>query len=223
MKKLSLIVLFTIILNIDSNAKFGEFYNYGGGVSVSIMDNFAYGAQTTPQKVYFGGGINYGMSLNEEFNLLIGLDFQSVAPNNARSDYEFCDGSPTCLPEAKSAQLYIPLGFEYYSNTNRSKFQSFYNAHLIPTFSVTESVKVTPFDLSHIAQTPYTVKDNGFKFQNLYLSIGVNNEFGINEKFKIFIEPSMRYSLLFKREDVINPDYMILIKVGCKYRALSKK
>jgi hypothetical protein len=222
MKNYILLLCFSILFNLATQAKINEFYNFGASVNLSMMDNFAYGASTNPNKLFIGGGLNYGFSLNEEFNLLVGLDFQSVAPNNARSDYEICDGSPSCLPESKSSQLYIPIGFEYYSNTNRSRFQSFYNVNLIPAFSVTENINITPYNTEHIAQASYKVSDNGFKFQNLFLSIGVNNEFGFNEKIKVFIEPSMRYSLLFKREDVVNPNYMIMVKIGFKYRGVKK-
>ena len=222
MKTKHILVIFLSLFLSKSQAKFKEYYNYGASVNLSVMDNFAYGASTSPNRLFVSGSLNYGASLNDEFNLLIGLDFGTVSPNNATSDYKVCDGSPSCDAESHSFQFFLPIGFEYYTNTNRSKFQSFYVVNVIPAFSVTESVDITPYDINHIAQPTYTNKDNGFKFQNLYLSIGVNNEFGLSQKFKIFIEPSMKYSLLFKREDVVNPAYMLCLKIGCKFRTMSK-
>ena len=126
--------------------------------------------------------------------------------------------STYCYPEVTSHQIFIPIGFEYYTNTDRSTFQSFFNVHLIPSFSLSERREITPFDSSSVvALEPYTVT-SGFGFQDLNLKIGLNNEFGINENLKVYIEPSVRHSLLFRKEDVVNPDWTISLKIGVKYR-----
>ena len=211
-------LLLSITGNVLAQSSFGQFYSFSGNVHVCLLDNKQYGARTAPNKLHVGGGIGASASINDQFNLTLGLNYLTIQPNNARSDYSFDLGYPSYIPEVKSSQLFIPIGFEYYSNTDRSPFQSFYSIHLIPSFSITEVMNIIPFDEFHIAQPIITKKDNGFKFQDLHFQIAVNNEFSINENYKIFVEPALRHTILFKSEDVVNPDYMISLKVGFKFR-----
>ena len=215
MKKL-LFSIFVTLITQTAEAQFGRFVSYDFNVHLAAMDNYQYGTRTRPDRLHWGVGAGFGTSINDDFNLLIGVDWMTVNPNNTRSDYELCN-SPSCLPEVKSQQIFIPIGFEYYTNTDRSTFQSFFNVHLIPSFSLSETRNITPFDSMHVAQAPYTEK-SGFGFQDLNLKIGLNNEFGLNENLKIYVEPSVRHSLLFRSEDVVNPDWTISLKIGIRYR-----
>lgn len=214
------LLLATPLVSLGSN--FGQFISYQANYHVSVLDNVQYGISTRPNKVHMGGGLGFGASINDMFNLLIGVDYMTIQPNNARSDYSFDLGYKSYQPFVTSAQLFLPIGFEYYSNTDRSPFQSFYSVHLIPSFSITEKMDIIPFDEFHIAQPNILIEDNGFKFQDFSLQIAINNEFSINENYKVFIEPSIRHSILFRAEDVVNPDYMLSIKIGFKFRGEGK-
>ena len=79
---------------------------------------------------------------------------------------------------------------------------------------------MTPFgyDNMPIENGEYTVKNNGFNFQDFHFQIAINNEFGLTENYKIYVEPSMSHTILFKKEDVVNPDYIIGLKIGFRYR-----
>lgn len=223
MKRIYLILLFSALANqLVSQKKFGEFISYYGSIQASIADNIQYGTKTRPNRIHIGLEVGGGMSVSKRFNLLLGLGFMQMKPNNTRSDYTICDGSPSCIPITVSNQLFLPFGFEYYLNTDRSPFQSFYSIKLVPSFSVTEKTEIIPFDADHAALPAIVKKNNGFKFQDFHFQIAINNEIGINQDYKIFIEPSASHSLLFRKEDFVNPDYMISLKIGFRFRGEKK-
>lgn len=219
MRKLLLPLLACLlsVKTISAQSNFGDYKSYHFFFNSAIADNKQYGIDTSPRRYHWGIGAGASVSINDDFNLLLGLNYMLVKPNNTRSDYTFCTGA-SCLPISVSNQLFLPVGVEYYGNTDQSPFQMFYALRLVPAFSVTEVTEVIPFDEFHIAQPSYELKNNGFKFQDLQVQIAINNEFSINQKYKIYVEPSLSHSILFRSEDVINPDYMISLKVGFKIR-----
>jgi hypothetical protein len=219
MKKIAIFLFFTLYAGKQSHSQtvFGEYKSLHAFVNTAILDNRQYGVVTGPPKLHIGGGLGASVSINDNFNLLGGLNFLQVKPNNTRSDYSFCE-SFSCLPMASSSQLFVPLGIEYYDNTDQSPFQMFYALRLIPSISISESMEVIPHDSENDPLPSYQVKDNGIKFQDLQIQIAINNEFSLSEKYKIYIEPSASHSILFRDEDVINPDFIISIKVGFKIR-----
>lgn len=219
MKNLSLFLLLCVLFGTNARAqtKFGEYKSYFAFANNALLDNKQYGVETNPRKYHLGGGVGIGLSVNDNFNLLVGLNYMLVKPMNNRSDYSFCE-SPSCLPISASNQLFLPIGVEYYGNTDMSPFQLFYTLRLVPAFSVTEVTEVIPFDEFQSPQPSYQVENNGLKFQDLQIEIAINNEFSLSQKFKIYLEPSVSHSILFRAEDFINPDYVIALKVGFRIR-----
>ncbi|MFT6715962.1 MAG: hypothetical protein ACJA0Q_000591 [Saprospiraceae bacterium] len=219
MKNLSLLFFIFVLLgtNLLGQSKFGEYKSYHFFINNALLDNKQYGIDTGPDKLHIGLGVGLGLSVHDEFNLLLGLNFMQVKPNNTPSDYSFCEDA-YCLPLPVSNQLFLPIGIEYYNNTDQSPFQLFYALKIVPAFSVTEVTEVIPFNVSRVQLASYEVKNNEFKFQDLHVQIALNNEFSINQKYKIYVEPSISHSILFKAEDIINPDYFISLKIGFKIR-----
>jgi hypothetical protein len=219
MKKSSFILFLTLVsfTGINAQSVFGQYKSYHAYIDNAILDNKQYGIGTYPVRLHVGGGIGVGFSINDNFNLLGGLSYMHVKPNNTKSDYSFCEDK-SCLPIAESNQIFLPIGIEYYKNTDRSPFQMFYTLKVVPAFSVTEVTEIVPYNVFREPQTSYKVTNNGFKFQDLQFRIALNNEFSINQKYKIYLEPSVSHSILFRTEDMINPDYIISLKVGFKIR-----
>jgi hypothetical protein len=217
------LVIFVIALlglagtEVRAQSSFGEYKSLDVFINNALLDNKQYGVITRPAKLHVGIGVGSGFSFSDNFNLLVGLNFMQVKPNNAHSDYTFCEDA-SCIPVAVSNQIFLPVGIEYYNNTDQSPFQIFYALRVVPAFSVTEVTEVTPFNKMREQQASYKVENNGFKFQDLHFQIALNNEFSINEKYKIYVEPSVSHSLLFRSEDVINPDYILSLKIGFKIR-----
>ena len=60
---------------------------------------------------------------------------------------------------------------------------------------------------------------NGLKFQDLHFEFSIGTEFSISDKFKLYFEPSVQHSTLFRKEDLINPNYMISFRLGLKLRS----
>jgi hypothetical protein len=219
MKNFKLLLFFVALsgTKLLAQSTFGEYKSLDVFLNFSLLDNNQYGPETVPRRLHFGGGVGGGISINDNFNLLLGLNFLQVKPNNTRSDYTFCPDL-SCLPIAVSNQLFLPIGAEYYTNTNQSPFQMFWALRLVPSFSVTEVTEIIPFDYYQSPRPSIFVKNNGFKFQDLQFQVAVNNEFSINQKYKIYVEPSVSHSILFRAEDAINADYIVSLKVGFKIR-----
>lgn len=207
---------------VSMAGQFGQFMSYFANGHSALLDNYAYGTATRPDRFHYGGGGGMGASINDEFNLIIGVEFMRVTPNNTRSDYSFCgDAFEDCLPQVTSNQLFFPIGVEYYSNTDRSPFQSFYVVKLVPSISLTEKQSIATF-IDQVQVNRFDISNSGPKFQDLHFQLSVNNEFSIDQNHKIYVEPGVSHSLLFRDEDVVNPDYILSLRVGYKFRADAK-
>ncbi len=204
-----------------SKAGIGQFLSYQANVHAAALNNYQYGVSSS-SKLHVGGGIGGSVSLNSTFNLMLGFTYMKISPNNSNSDYSFCPDA-SCQPDVTSNQLFLPIGVEYYANTDRSPFQSFFTVSLVPAFSFSQSWAITSYNKSNIEVDFYTEEKKGFSFQDLHAQISVNNEFSLDEHYKIYIEPSLSHTVLFKAEDAVNPDYMISIKIGFKFRGEGKQ
>ena len=224
MKKTLLIIFAFTFSAITSELKagFGEFVSYHATIHTAILNNYQYGVSTSPNKLHIGLGVGGSASINSSFNLMYGLAYMKISPNNNNSDYSFCPDA-SCFPVVSSHQLFVPVGVEYYSNSDRSPFQSYFTISLVPAFSFSQESTITSYDKFNIEGETYTEKNNGFKFQDLHFQIAVNNEFSLDQNYKIYVEPSLSHTVLFKSEDTVNPDYMISIKIGFKFRGEGKK
>ncbi|MFT6745996.1 MAG: hypothetical protein ACJAZ2_000334, partial [Glaciecola sp.] len=147
MKKITFILIILAFTGkcLQAQSQFAEYKSYDFFINNTLLDNKQYGPVTAPSRLHIGAGVGMGLSVNDNFNLLLGLNFLQVKPNNTRSDYTFCT-SASCVPISVSNQLFLPIGAEYYTNTNQSPFQLFYALRLIPAFSVTEVTEMIPFD-----------------------------------------------------------------------------
>ncbi len=225
MNKLILIFLF---LPFYSNAQINKYYSISGSVNTFLVDMQNYRAATNPPpKIAVGGGFAYGFSIREEFNMSLGLDFLSYKPNNSRGYYASCsddgDIDISCIPIVSTSQLYIPIGFEFYSNANYKPFHSFLILSLIPSFSITERTEMIVYNKYLFEDDRYLENNDGFKFQDFNLAVSICNDFNINEKYKLFIEPSIRLSLLFRNENFVNPNNTVGLKIGIRFRGENVK
>lgn len=223
-RKLSIVLLlFCTHWLMAQNAKF---IGMSASVNTSIIDmKLERSATNAPVQVLVGGGAAYSTSLKEDLNVRFGLDFLSYKPATPRGYYDVCveEGSDnSCLPVVNTTQLYLPVGLEFYINTDYKPIHSFFYAGLIPAFSVIEKIETIMYNYALDEIDRYQEKQNGFNFQDLYLAIGLSTEFLIVGSFKFFVEPQGRISLLFRKQNFVNPVTAFTVKIGARYRSEKK-
>lgn len=225
--KIRLLFVAFILFNASPlAAQLNHYYSITGSVNFNIihMKN-RMSTVDSPTKMYVGGGLAYGFSIVDQFNMSIGLDYLSYKPYNPRGFYDTFDeiaGENEMIysykPDVSTSQIYLPIGFEFYSNTNYKPFHTFLIVSFIPSFSLTEKMDVTVYDELLNEIDHFSEEESGFKFQDFNVSFAISNDLNILEKYKFFFEPSVRISALFRSEDLINPGSMFLLKVGIRYR-----
>lgn len=215
-----ILALFLIAISSQSFSQ----KDFGKYQSVSL---FGYGAALSnynhsiiQQKPYFGGGINYTTSILSDLNLLVGLTYFKYDMEYTKTSYSDCDSEDgTCWMETNSTQLQIPLGVEFYLNDNNLAVRSYYRLSLNTSFSIQEQKNITKIvndpDFDDVV---VIVDDNGLKFQDLSLRFGLGTEIRLKKDFFFTIEPNLSHSILFRQEDVINPNYIIRLDLGLRYR-----
>ena len=203
---------------IAQNKDFGKYKSisvFGYGAALSN-----YNHEIIQQRPYFGGGLNYTHSLFSELNLLAGVTYFKYDMEYTKAQYEDCDSEDgTCWMETNSTQLQIPLGVEFYINDNNLAVRTYYRVSLNTSFSLQEQMNITKIVVNPEFGAPeIQVDDNGFKFQDLSLRVAMGTEIRLNEKLFLSIEPNLSHSLLFRSEDVINPNYILRFDLGLRYR-----
>lgn len=205
------------------HAQVGDFVGISGSINTVIVDmNLQHAATNAPVGVFIGGGAAYSISLKENFNARFGLDFLRHQPNNVRGYYDECSSlglDYSCLPEMTVAQLYFPIGTEFYLNTNYRPYHTFFIFSIIPSFSITEKKEMTVYDQYLKVVDQYTEKRNGFVFQDIVANVALGNEFVIIGNLKLFIEPSVQISMLFRKQNFVNPLTGFNVKVGLRHRS----
>ena len=226
------LILFLVLMSVSfvNNAQINKYNSMSASVSTYFIDMNNYREATNPPPtIAVGGGVAYGFSIKEEFNITFGLDVLHYKPNNSRGYYTSLTDSlnyfleTSYLPIIKTTQFHIPIGFEFYSNGNYILYHSFFLLSIIPTFSMSENLEMVVYDKTLVETDRYFEKSSSFKFQDFYAAIAVGNDFNLTTKYKIFVEPSFRISLLNRDENFVNPRTLFSVKVGVRTRRTKKE
>ena len=174
---------------------------YGQG---SVLSNY----RTLPiqPRGFFSGGLDYTTSYNNDINIKLGLHFMETFIDNGKKFHSICDQPDnSCWVESDVTYMNLPLGIEFYSNNSKLKTKSYYNLRLIPMFSLRElSIKT---DFLENASGNYELMidsliNKKLKFQDLHIEFSIGTEFSISENYKVYFEPSIQHSMLFRKEDL---------------------
>lgn len=217
-KKLSLLFIFLVGCFVGK-AQFGQYYSVSFYGQAAGLSNYKY--LPYQSRVYFGGGIDLGTSLTQYLNLKLGLNTIQTYINNGKEVHSICDQPDnSCFSESEVFYINTPLSLEFYQNGGRSGTKSFYNITLHPMFSVNERLIRSEIHTEpEVMLLIDTAVNNNIKFQDLHLGFSLGSDIAINRKFKVYFEPSIQHSILFRKEDLINPNYIISIKLGFKIRS----
>lgn len=191
---------------------------YGQG---SVLSNY----RTIPiqPRGFFSGGVDYTTSYTKDINFKFGINYLETFINNDKQVHSICDQPDnSCWAESDMRYINLPMGIEIYANKAKIQTKSYYGFRLIPMLSLQERLIKTEIfieeDPNNILQID-TTTNNGLKFQDLHLEFSIGTEFSISDKFKLYFEPSVQHSTLFRKEDLINPNYMISFRLGLRLRS----
>jgi hypothetical protein len=218
--KLSLI-LGILLIGINTNAQQFDYSSLSAFGQSSILSNY----RTIPiqQRVFFSGGLDYSTSYNNDINLKIGAQYLETYINNDKQKHSICDQPDnSCWAESAMKYINLPIGVEFYSNKSKIKTKSYYNLKLVPMFSIRELLIKTEFMKNNDGEQVLNVDslvNNRFKFQDLHFGFSIGTEISITEKYKVYFEPSVQHSMLFRKEDLRNPNYMISFRLGLRMRS----
>ena len=212
-------ILLTGLISYGQQFKYTSWSVYGQG---AILSNY----RTVPlqPRGFFSGGIDYTTSsYNKDINLKFGIHYMETFINNDKQVHSICDQPDnSCWAESDMRYINLPIGFEIYPNRAKIQTKSYYGFRLIPMLSLQERLIKTEIFMDeepdNILQID-TATNNNLKFQDLHLEFSIGTEFSITEKYKVFFEPSVQHSTLFRKEDLINPNYMISFRLGLRLRS----
>lgn len=220
--KTKLFLIGFVLVSFVVNAQRFQYYSlsfYGQG---SALSNY----RTLPiqPQAYYSGGFDYGTSYTQTLNLKVGVHYLSTYLNNDKLFHSICDQpNNTCFAESEVQYINIPLGIELYSNGARLKTKSYSIFRLIPMFSFSETlIKSEIYTEPEVFLGVDSTVSGGFKFQDLHFEIALGTDFSITRKLKLYFEPSVQHSILFRKEDLINPNYLISLRVGLRVRSYKR-
>ena len=218
--KLNLLLgLLLIGLNSYSQKfKHTSWSSYGQG---SVLSN--YRTIAIQSRGFLSGGIDYTTSYTKDINFKFGINYLETFINNDKQVHSICDQPDnSCWAESDMRYINLPMGIEIYANKAKIQTKSYYGFRLIPMLSLQERLIKTEIfkqeEPDNILQID-TTTNNGLKFQDLHLEFSIGTEFSISDKFKLYFEPSVQHSTLFRKEDLINPNYMISFRLGLRLRS----
>jgi len=215
------IILGILMIGTISNAQQFEYSSVSAFGQSSILSN--YRTIRIQQKIFFSGGFDYTISYNNDLNLKIGAQYLETYINNDKQKHSICDQPDnSCWAESEMKYVNLPIGVEFYSNKSKIKTKSYYNLRLLPLFSVRELLIKTEFLENNDGNYELIIDslaNNNFKFQDLHIEFSIGTEFSITDKYKIYFEPSIQHSMLFRKEDLRNPNYMISFRLGLRMRS----
>lgn len=217
--KIKIVLIIISFLSLNAFAQRFEHYSlsiYGQG---SALSN--YRTVQIQKRPYFSSGFDYGTSLTETINVKGGLNYMYMYLNNDKQNHSACDlPDNSCWIESEVNYINFPIGLEFYSNTSRLQSKSYYIAKIIPMFSVKSRQIKTEFSNGIIGvDTTFS----NFKFQDMHLELGLGGDISLSSKLKLFFEPSIQHSITFRKEDLVNPNYMISLKLGLRFRSVKVK
>ena len=215
------LLLGLLILGLTSYSQKFNYTSWSAYGQGSVLSNY----RTIPiqSRGFFSGGIDYSTSYNKDINLKFGINYLETFINNDKKVHSICDQPDnSCWAESDMRYINLPMGIELYANKAKIQTKSYYGFRLIPMLSLQERLIKTEIfrdeEPDKILQIDTTLK-NGLKFQDLHFEFSIGTEFSISEKFKLYFEPSVQHSTLFRKEDLINPNYMISFRLGLKLRS----
>jgi hypothetical protein len=217
-KKLALLLSFIVVANLGK-AQFGQYYSLSVYGQASGLSNYHY--LPYQSRIYFSGGFEYGFSLTQYLNLKLGVNTLNTYINNGKEAHSICElPGNTCFSEAEVLYINSPISIEFYQNGGKTGTKTFYNITLHPMFSINEKlIKSEIYDVPEVALIIDTFEVKGFKFQDLHIGFSLGSDIALSRKFKFYFEPSIQHSILFRKEDLINPNYLISLKLGFKIRS----
>lgn len=218
--KLSLI-FGILLIGITTNAHQFEYSSFSAFGQSSILSNY----RTMPiqPRGFFSGGIDYSTSYDRDINIKFGINYLETFIINGKENHSICDQPDnSCHAESNMKYINLPIGIELYDNKAKIKTKSYYGFRLIPMLSLQEQlikmeifVEEEPDDVVQID----SITNNGLKFQDLHFEFSIGAEFSITDKYKVYFEPSIQHSMLFRQEDLRNPNYMISFRLGLRMRS----
>lgn len=199
-----------------------EYFSWTYYGQVSALSNY----KTIPfqNQPYYSGGIDYGTSLSNSLNIKIGAHYIETYINNDKQFHSVCNlPDNSCFAESEVKYINFPIGIELYSNSSRLKSKSYYSFRFIPMFSMEELfVKSEIFEEPETYLAVDSTLTTNFKFQDLHFEFIIGSDISLTRKLKLFLEPSIQHTLMFRKEDLINPNYMISFRAGLRLRSYKK-
>ena len=216
---LGLLLLFTINVKAQRFQYFSwSFYGQGSALS-------NYNTVPIQNQPYYSGGLSYGTSLTNSTNIKIGGHYLETTLNSDKQFHSICDQPDhSCFTESEVKYLNIPMGIEFYSNNSRIKTKSYYHLNLIPMFSL-ESLLIKSeiyFDDNEVELGVDSTLNTNFSFQEIHMEFVLGTDISLTRKLKLFFEPSIQNSILFRKEDLINYNYMISLRIGLRIRSYKR-
>lgn len=212
------LLLALVICTVKSYGQAFQYLTFTFGGSVSALSNYKY--IPIQQQPYYQGSFNYGFSISQEANLHLGISYLSTYINFGKEPHSICDQEDnSCFAESWVQYINLPITFELYQNGGKVKSKSYYHLNMIPLFSYSErTLRTEIFEtpLYRIELDDQTV--DGFKFQDFHLGFALGTDISLTRKLKFFIEPSIQHSILFRKEDLVNPNYIISLRLGIRIR-----
>lgn len=218
--KLSLIL--GILISLSGFSQRFQYFSWSFYGQGSALSN--YRTVSVQPKAYFSGGVDYGTSLTNSLNIKFGVHYLESFINNDKQFHSLCDQPDnSCFVESDVNYINFPLGIEMYSNSSRIKNKSYYNIRLIPMFSMEELViKSEIFDEPEVHLDIDSSLNTNFKFQDLHFEFALGTDISLSRKLKLYFEPSIQHSIFMRKEDLVNPNYMISFRLGLRVRSYKR-
>ena len=216
------ILLLGLIAGLSAYGQRWQYYSWSFYGQGSALSN--YRTVAVQNQAYFSGGLDYGTSLTNSLNLKIGAHYMETFMNSDKQFHSICDQPDnSCFAESDMKYINIPLGVELYSNSSRIKNKSYYNLRLIPMFSIQDLlIKSEIFDEPTVHLDIDSTLNTNFKFQDVHFEFALGADISLTRKLKLYFEPSVQHSLLFRKEDLRNPNYLISLRLGLRVRSYKR-
>lgn len=218
-----LVCVLIVLITFNVKAQRFQYFSWSFYGQGSALSNY----RTVPMQnqAYFSGGLGYGTSLTNTVNLKVGAHYLETTMNSDKQFHSICDQPDhTCFAESEAKYLNIPIGIEFYSNNSRIKTKSYYHLNLIPMFSM-ESLLIKSeiyFNENDVELGVDSTLNTNIQFQDIHLEMVLGTDISLTRKLKLFFEPSIQHSILFRKEDLINYNYMISLRLGLRVRSYKR-
>ncbi|MAW65516.1 MAG: hypothetical protein CMD18_04905 [Flavobacteriales bacterium] len=218
--KLYLVLGIFLMFKMSYSQKF-EYSSWSIFGQGSVLSN--YRTMSIQPRGFFSGGIDYSTSYDRDINIKFGVNYLETFIMNGKNKHSICDQPDnSCHVESDMKYLNLPMGIELYANKSKIKTKSYYGFTLIPMLSLQErliKMEIFPGEEPDKVVQVDSLTNKGLKFQDLHFQFSIGTEISITEKYKVYFEPSVQHSMLFRKEDLRNPNYMISFRLGLRMRS----